>query len=173
MYTPFQEHILNAPDVCNNCFRSIRRERSHTESRDPRQPTSVTKSAFTRIRQTTSVEYPPGATASDCIAVFCACGTEGAFDRVWDEIDIDRERYHALIQQLLRTIERKEISVDRERIAAHALAAFDERPQEALLGTYILNPTPTINECLARGLKHGLQRAASAKSSKRHPLSGD
>ena len=173
MYEPFQEHVLNDPSVCNNCFRSIRRERAHTESRTLRGDVSATRSAFTRVRETTSVEYPPGTTASDAIAVFCECGTEGAFDRVWGETDADRERVRTLIQHLLRTLDRKEVTVDQERLAAHALAAYDERPDEHFLGTYIVSPTPTVNECLARGLKHGLQRAASAKTSASHPLSGD
>lgn len=175
MYPPFQEHVLNAPDVCSNCFRTIRRERAHTESRTLRGDVSVTKSAFTRVRQTTSVEYPPGRTATDSIAVFCDCGTESAFDRVWSELDIDRDRFRTLIKHLLRTLDRKAVSVDRQALAAHALAAFDERPAPAFLGTYIVSPTPTINDCLARGLKHGIQRSLTtgASASKRHPLSGD
>ena len=173
MYEPYQEHVLNAPDVCNNCLRSIRRERSHTESRTLRGDVSATKSAFTRVRQTTSVEYPPGDTPSDSIAVFCECGVESAFARIWDETDVGRARFKALVRQLLGTLDRKGVSVDRETLAAHALMAFDERPRRALLGTYIVHPSPTINECLARGMKHGLQRSATAKTSKSHPLSGD
>lgn len=173
MYQPFQEHVLNDPSVCNNCFRTIRREREHTESRTLRSDVSVTKSAFTRVRQTTSVEYPPGTTASDAIAVFCHCGTEGAFDRVWDDIDCDRDRFRVFVQHLLQTLARKQVSVDRQRLAAHALAAFDERPPQHFLGTYLTTVSPTINECLARGLKHGLQRAATAGASDPHPLNAD
>lgn len=173
MYEPFQEHVLNAPDVCNSCFRTIRREREHTESRSLRGDVSATKSAFTRVRQTTSVEYPPARTPSDSIAVFCHCGTESAFDRVWADDDVGREQFRELVKHLLRTLDRKGVSVDAERLAYHALSAFGDRVPAAVLGVYIRTDQPTINECLARGMRHGLQRAASAKTSAAHPLSGD
>ena len=174
MYQAFQEHVLNAPDVCNNCFQLIRVERAHTESRTLRSDVSATKSAYTSVGvQTTSKEYPPARCASDAWGIFCDCGTESAYDRTWDDRAPDRERFRTFVQNLLRTLGRKEVSVDRERLAYHALTAFNERPQRALLGTYIRRPSPKINECLARGMKHGLQRATSAKTSKSHPLSGD
>jgi hypothetical protein len=174
MYQPFQEHVLNAPDVCNNCFRLIRVERAHTESRDPKKSTSVTKSAYTSVGvHTTSLEYAPHESPAKAWGIFCDCGTESAYDRTWADRRPDRNRFREFVQNLLRTLDRKGVTVDRERTAYHALTAFDERPRRALLGTYILRPSPTVNECLARGMQHGLQRAASAKTSKQHPLSGD
>ena len=121
--TPYQEHILDAPDVCSNCLRKNRQDRvdpvrgglgreldSHYE-RDPRR---------------TTVEFAPHEIPARSKGVFCRCGVEGPHDRVWHPDDVDREQFKDLLVASVATLEQKGVGIDRRETLAQALHAFDQ-----------------------------------------------
>jgi len=123
----FQERILNNPAVCNNCFRRIRRERSQRESATLRSDVSARRSLYTRVKQTTSVDYVPAERASEAIAVFCECGTESAFDRIWDDGEnrcLTTRRVKTLLKACIRTLETLGVTLDRKTTIALALQHY-------------------------------------------------
>jgi len=128
--TAFQELILNDPAVCNNCLGPIRRERAQTQSRDPRNPTSVEKSPYTRHERRTSVEHVPGGDGcTQSVAVFCECGVESAFMRLWDDGDdrcLRMGRFKDLLKRAIRTMEAKEVTLDRATAVRLALHHYRE-----------------------------------------------
>ena len=118
------EHLLQAPDVCINCLRVIRVERV-----DPARSglTREFESHYERNQETTEIGYGPSRSASEAKGVFCDhCGTEGPDHRYWDDAGDDRlddERVRELIQNTIRTLEAKDVTVDRRTLAARALQA--------------------------------------------------
>jgi hypothetical protein len=126
-HSVYQEHVVDAPDVCSNCFRPIRRERSRTTSATDRSDVSVEKSPYTRVREHTEVDHHPASPPTESITVWCVCGTEGAYDRYWEDGD-DRclmmSRFKQFLTCSIRTLERKSISLDRETCVRHALSHY-------------------------------------------------
>jgi len=57
MHPVFQERVLDAPDVCRNCYRLVREKRLKPEWR--RSDVSVKEADYSRRRQTTEVAYGP------------------------------------------------------------------------------------------------------------------
>jgi hypothetical protein len=153
----YQERVLNAPDVCSNCLRRTRVERQQRPDLG-RSDVSVRESEWSRNRQETTVEYAPAETASESKGVFCQCGVEGSYERVWADRDVDRDHFKQLVQRLIATIRAKGIALDAEALAATALAHYDDR-HHAPVGP--LPESPTIDECLARGLAAGIRRRAA------------
>ena len=123
--TAFQELVLNDPEVCNNCFGRVRRERSQTQSSTFRSDVSAEKSPYTRVETQTTVDHVPGETPSRSVAVFCECGTESAFDRIWEDSDdrcLTMRRLKDLLKSMVRTLEAKGVTLDRPtciRLAIH------------------------------------------------------
>lgn len=140
MHDLFQERVLNSPAVCRNCYRTVRVERVRAET--GRFDSAHESSRYARERRNTSIEFAPAETASDSKGVFCECGVESAFDRVWDDADVDRERFRAFIKAVLRSLERQGIALDRHRAAARALQAWDD--------------DATVDEALSAGVAQGL-----------------
>ena len=152
MHPAYQEHVLNAVDVCQNCLRIVREERHTHEPR--RSDVSVQESQWSRRRDTTDVAFGPGETITDHKGVFCECGVEGSFVRVWGDRDVDREQFRELLKRLLRSLDHKGVSVDRKATAAHALDALDRT------GEYRhYRPDGMIDEALSEGVRYGLARA--------------
>ena len=87
----FQRTILDSPDCCNNCF-GLRRRRDALG--DP----------FRNPKQTT-VEHAPADRVSQQSGVFCTCGVESSFDRIWLDDDCDDDRFRHLLKRCLRTTE--------------------------------------------------------------------
>lgn len=140
----YQEEVLNAADTCANCLRLIRVERV-----DPyRSSMHELESKLTRRREVTDVDWcDAGDRPTEAKGVWCECGVEGARDRIWEPDEVDRDRVRQLIQNLLRTLGRKRITVDRKRLAAHALQTFDE--------------CGDIDDALSRGIEQGIARAVT------------
>lgn len=119
----YHDHILGAADVCNNCFSLIREERvDPTRSGLGRDY----ETSLTRREETTEIGYGPARTPSESKGVFCQCGVESARDRIWSYAEPDDDRFKELLQNAIRTLERKDVSIDRERMAAHALQAWKD-----------------------------------------------
>lgn len=155
----FQEHVLNAPDVCNSCFRRIRVERDVTESTDRKSMTSTSLSAYSRDRQTTSVEHAPSETASESVAVFCECGSETAFERYWSDGEdrcLTMARFKELLKHCIYSLESKGVTIDRKAMARHAI------------GTY--RDSHEVNEALGTGLEAGITASVTSGRGKTAPL---
>jgi hypothetical protein len=152
MNGPYAEHVLDNPEVCSNCFSRIRVERV-----DPvrRGLSREYESHYERERRTTSIEYAPAESASDAKGVFCECGVEGHRERVWDESDVDRERFRAFTQQLLQTLAALGVTVKREETAGYALQA---RRDDA-----------GVDEAFATAIDAGLVAAAASGASDTSP----
>jgi len=126
---PYADYILDARDVCANCFRHVRIERvDPVMARDGLR--HALDSHYSRKRKTTTREYhdsDPNVTHSE--TTFCECGVEGTHERLWSPTDISRERFKRLLKRGLRTLGHKgiQLSYDRKReTLSYALLVFDE-----------------------------------------------
>ena len=141
--TSYGDHLINPGDVCNNCLQLARVERL-----DPtREGHEDYERRLARNKQTTTVGYGPADSVSDQKGVFCDCGVESPRERIWTDDEIDDDRFRALIQQMLRTLDTKGVTVDEKQTAGHALRA---RRNGA-----------AVDAALATGLDHGLAAAAT------------
>jgi hypothetical protein len=158
----FQEHVLNAADVCSNCFSLVRVERER-----PERKWHPAESYYARNEATTTVDHVPAETVSESTQVFCQCGAGSAFTRVWSWRDITRERFKRLLSNLIQSLQRKGLQLDRQAFAAHALAAFDDYPHPESYGPHRESPAGCIDEALSTGLEASLraQRTPSVSTS--------
>jgi len=153
---PYADHILDARDVCNNCFRHVRVERV-----DPVMARDGLRHAldahYSRKRKTTTREYhdsDPAVTHAE--TTFCHCGVEGTFERLWSPTDISRDRFKILLKRAVRTLEHKGIQLSRERkheTVAYALQAFDHDGD--------------ADQAIAQGVEMGIVAQASADANER------
>lgn len=121
MGSPYHDHLLGAADVCNNCFSLIREERvDPTRSGLGRDY----ETSLTRREETTEIGYGPADVPHESKGVFCECGVESARDRVWDYTEPDDARFKELLQNAIRTLERKDVTFDRQNVAVSAIAAW-------------------------------------------------
>jgi len=156
MHESFQERVLSAVDVCNNCFAIVREQRLKA-----RRNWELSREAYwSRRNRQTTVEFAPADSVSEQKGIFCDCGVEGSYERIWDDQEIGRDRFKRYIQQIVATLETKGLSVDRQRLAAYALAAYDERLPPDVIGPEP-ESTPSINEALCRGMIRGVQDATT------------
>jgi hypothetical protein len=123
----YHEKILQSGDVCNSCLRIIKRERL--------EPTrngldEELESVFERDPRTTEIAYGPARSASNVKGCFCdRCGTESAYDRIWDDEPDDRlseRRVRELVKAAIRTLEVKGVDIHRPTLARHALQRRDD-----------------------------------------------
>jgi len=115
----YQEHILNASDVCANCLRVIRVERV-----DPTRDGMIREleSHFERHPRNTEIAYGPADSVSNVKGVFCdRCGTEGAHERIWESPDVGDVRFERLVKQAIATLKYKGVTLQPQDFAAHAL----------------------------------------------------
>lgn len=139
--TVYQERILNNSCVCNNCLRRRSRPRQVRESRDPTEPTSVQRSPTTRVQERTTVDYGPDESPADAWGIFCECGAESPFDRVWDDGDdrcLTMDRFKTLLRAAIETLEAQDVTLDREVVVPLALQHYrDEHDVNAALETAV------------------------------------
>lgn len=133
----FQHAILSSSQICSNCFRRRRREAVRPREYEPDETYDE------RIRWRTSVEDVPDVVVREQQAVFCECGVDSPYARIWDEDegDVDDERFAELLTNALVTLVRlEEISTRPEarRIAERAWATWREGA--------------TVNEALSAGV---------------------
>lgn len=142
MTGPYHDHIIGAPDVCNNCFRVIRVERV-----DPSRSGigREYETSFERHRRHTDVDFGPAEVPPESKGVFCECGVESARDRVWGYAELPESRFKTLLQHALETLEHKDVSIDARRMAEVALAAW--------------RAGHNVDSALEAGLDAGLARA--------------
>jgi hypothetical protein len=140
--------------VCNNCLSLIRRERDQRESTDGGKSTAKL-SAYTRVKHQTEVGHGPGAEPTQCTAVWCDCGVESAFERIWDDGDdrcLTTQRVKEYLRNCIRSLEHKGVSLDRKTTIALALQYYRD--------------THDFNGALEQAIKTGIRKAAASNMSK-------
>jgi len=146
----FQEHVLNSPACCNNCFRRVRTERTQRESTDPKSVTSARLSPYTRDEHTTKIDTTPFGTPAQATAVWCACGVESAFERIWDDGDdrcLTMARFKTLLRRCIETLEAKEVTLSRRPTVRIAIQHYRDNHD--------------VNDALGAGVKAGVQHSAA------------
>jgi hypothetical protein len=130
---PYEEVILDAGDVCSNCFKIRAVERIGKARGTLANEFSV---HFERRQATTEIGYGPADSVTEQKGVFCVdCGTESPFHRIWDAEDIDKPRFKDLVVNLEKTLRQKDVDLNRETMARVALQAFEvdgKCPDESL-----------------------------------------
>ena len=123
MHGPYADHILDASDVCSNCFSRVRVERL-----DPARSGlgHELESHLARDPRRTEIGYGPSEAMSDSKGVFCKCGVEGAHERLWDPTDVDEGQFRALLKAALRSLEHKDVTLRRKEAAMYALSHHRE-----------------------------------------------
>lgn len=118
MNGPYADHILDSSDVCSNCFRTVRVERL-----DPTRNgfAGELESHYERKRKHTQIGYGPADSVTEIKGVFCNCGVEGSYERLWDPTDISEERLKELIKHCLRSLKSKGVTLKWKETAAYIL----------------------------------------------------
>lgn len=150
MEGPYADHILDARDVCSNCFRRNRVERvDPVMSRGLRHELDAHLSR--RKQMTTREHHDSDPKPTNCDATFCVCGIEGSHHRMWDPTDIGRSTFKTLLTRGLETLGEKGISFSRNRkkeIIGYALTEFDD--------------SGDADKALSKALEMGIVAKASA-----------
>lgn len=133
----FQTEILSASDVCSNCFARQRRQSAkpleratHADTDEEGYPVQDEDGHWVsryseRVTWQTTVDDVPGPVVHEAGQLFCDCGADGAFTRIWDSRDVGLERRKALILSAIETLRAKGFRVDTR---AFAEAVVDELP---------------------------------------------
>jgi len=58
--------------------------------------------------------------------VFCRCGVEGSYERLWHPETVERERFKSLLKNVVRALESKGVSLRTKETMAYALSHFDD-----------------------------------------------
>lgn len=127
MQGPYADYILDARDVCSNCFRRIRVERvDPVMARDGLR--HELDSHYARHQRNTSVEYhDTDPEPTQCEGVFCACGVEGAHERLWSPDDLTRARFKDLLKTAVATAEDKGVDLRTKETLMYALHHWDDK----------------------------------------------
>jgi hypothetical protein len=148
MQGPYGEHLLDAGDVCQNCFRQTRLEREQTQT-STEQPVSVELSPSTRHPLETTIEYAPHRLPAHSKGTFCECGVEGTYERLWNPTDIERERFKQLLKAAIQTLEAKGVTIRREEAVLYCLSHFEDHGD--------------ADRALANGIDAGIVAAAAGQ----------
>ncbi|ELZ05576.1 hypothetical protein [Natrialba aegyptia] len=142
---PYAQHLLDASDVCSNCLRKNRVERI-----DPVRGGLVTEldSHLSRDETRTSVGYGPADCVSEQKGVFCECGVEGAFERLWDPTAVAEDEFKTLVKAALATLAEKDVTVRRKETVMYALSHYRDHGN--------------VDRALASALDAGIVAAAAA-----------
>lgn len=123
----YQSEILDASDVCSNCFG--RQRRDAVRPRQYKDDDTYSE----RCRWQTSVEDVPGPVVHDAGHLFCDCGAHGAHARIWSGVwhdcDIDRERLAELAKTLYHTLDAKGHQLDPRVLGREARNQFERFPR--------------------------------------------
>lgn len=143
----FQEHVLNAADVCNECFGIIREEHEIVPVSERKRNRTYPVQHYTRYKRRTTVEHVPGKNPTQDHATFCECGNSSAFDRHRSEI-VGPARFRELLKTAIETVESKGVTLSRE----HAI----KRAFELGLATKSRFPLLSADQAIAEGIEFGV-----------------
>jgi hypothetical protein len=126
MHGPYADHILDAKDVCSNCFRLVRVERiDPVMSRDGLR--HELDAHLSRHQLTTTVEYHDSEPEpAHSRGTFCECGVEGSHERLWDPTELAEERFRALLVKATATLLRKDVSLKKRETLRYGIAHYRE-----------------------------------------------
>jgi len=157
MHEAYAEHLFDASDVCRGCLKRIRVRRI-----DPYKSNDLEAAAtLSRKRQTTEIGYGPADSVTDEKGTFCdECGTESAFDRVWDSVDfhdpagaLGYDRFKELAKNAMASLEAKGVDIDRHAFATTALSRYQDGHG--------------IDHCLGEATEHAIVSAAMGSANER------
>lgn len=158
MTTPvFKERLLQAVNVCSNCFGLSRVEREKPpEPKTSRHPISnellsIAPQRWARNDQKTNIGYVTSACVSGSKTIFCDCGVRGSYSRERSEF-VDRERFRELLKQAIRTLEAKGVSIAREHAIKRALKLGC--PSETRFPAY------SADGAISKGIEFGVEMAS-------------
>lgn len=176
----YQFEILDDSSVCSNCLRRQRRPASrplsrgtHADVDEEGYPVQDGDGHFVsgyseRLQWRTIVEDVPGPVVSDAAEVFCECGADGPYTRIWSGVwhdcDVDRERLAELVKAVYHTLVAKGYRVDARRLGRAARDAYERLPRaDAYTDRYgpgirdIADDQPTcINDVLEAAVERGV-----------------
>jgi hypothetical protein len=168
----YQENILNSPEVCSNCLRRVREERSRaspTVDRAERE-NNLLRKPLARRGDVTELDHFPSDQPTDDHVTWCVCGVESSYDQERPP-RVGRDRLKELIQRCIATAEHKGISLDRQHLAATALQLHrDSVGPEHRYGAdadhgpdcpFCAYATLTTDEILGRALEAARRRAVA------------
>lgn len=180
MNPAFQEHVLNAPDVCNNCFSLVREDRDEyvpdrffnkarlgeldTVSRPSDGRGFVKTARYARVDNQTEECYPPTEYPTNSKRIYCECGASGSFDRIWSDQDIDKERFKEFVRHLHAALAHKRIAHDAQTFARHAVHCYRRLPP-GHVGPMAEDAPETINDILASAMAAAQVRATTQQRS--------
>jgi len=159
MQGPYGEYLLDADDVCKNCFRLVQLDRPRTQTSTGRSDVSVELTAATRHPTETTIEYAPHRIPPRSKGAFCSCGAESTYERLWNPETVSRDRFRDLVKAAIETLEAKEVTLRRKEAAMYCLHHFDENDD--------------ADRALANGLDAGIVAAAAAEDSADDQLRAD
>jgi hypothetical protein len=134
----YADLVLDSSDVCSNCFRQVRVERI-----DPTREgfAGEYEAHYERKKQTTTIEYAPHDIITRSKGVFCECGCESAYERLWDPTDVAKPRLRELLKNIIRTLDAKGVSLKPKKTMAYVLHCWSE--------------TDDVDKSLSKGMKWG------------------
>lgn len=137
MTNQFQQELLNASDVCSNCFGRLHRDGGWFRE---------------RVRWRTVVDEVPylHVNVRDQEQLFCECGAGGAFVRIWEDDDVWGQRFRELLTNALVTALHKGI-IDRDDVAPISRTAWEGWKRgldinDALAEGFAVRPRTTSTE---------------------------
>jgi hypothetical protein len=136
----YQQELLNASDVCSNCFGRLRREAVR-----PRSKGRPDETYSERVRWQTTVDDVPGPVVHEQQQLFCDCGADGPFTRIWTDHDVDLERLIELTEQAFRTLRAAGYQLDARQLGRRAVQEYHDRDGPV---TFACRVDPDIDEVL-------------------------
>jgi hypothetical protein len=145
----YADLVLDSSDVCSNCFRQIKVQRIDP-TREGFAGTEEFETHYERKKQTTTIEYAPHDIITRSKGVFCQCGCESAYERLWSPTDLEESRLKELLKNILRTLDAKGVTLKTKETAAYVLHCWSE--------------TNDVDKSLSKGIEMGVVASAAASS---------
>lgn len=125
MQGPYADHILDANDVCSNCFSKNRVERV-----DPVMSSSDFRheldSHYSRDPKRTTIGFGPSDVPARSKGIFCNCGVEGSFERLWEPKEVSQDKFKELLKSAVRTLREKDVSLREQETIRYAVSHWKE-----------------------------------------------
>lgn len=89
----------------------------------------------------TCSEWVPDEPVSNAKHRFCSCGAHGSYTRIWDDSDIDRDRFKELLKNVIMTL-----------LSFHVISS--ERHARSIVKTAVFhrNHGDSVNDAIAAGV---------------------
>jgi hypothetical protein len=155
MHGPYADQLLDASDVCSNCFKTVRVERI-----DPTRNgfAGEYESSFERKKQTTSIEFVPFGYPTRSKTVFCQCGVSSAHHRVWDPEDVSEAQLKELIKNALRSLAAKDVTLKPKETAAYILHCWRD--------------VGDVDKAFSKGIEMGIVASAASQTGTEDEING-